>query len=315
MMATPRNHSWKRRGRCASNGLVALSLIGCLLISGCHRGARRNTELLESRIRNQEETIASLRRNLSDLEAEHQAARREAKALRASAGDDKRPLMLAEHAETQLRVSTISINTFLSGGLDRDAEYGDELLTVLVVPQDTAGDTLRASGRLEIDAIDFAAPVDEQRIGHWEFDRAKTQELWHFGLIGRGIQVTVPWQRLPISESVTVHARLTMPDGRQFDATEELRVQPPEPGESRLPVGIKPPSVEPAESAFPPIESLERNGNGAVPDAIDSTTPGFGSIERTSPATNEFLQPPLLPDLPAERMAGLMRPDWQSTAE
>ena len=297
--------------------------------SGCNRGARRSVELLESRIRNQEETIASLRRNVSTLEAEREATQREADALRAAAKSQNDPVVLAEHAETQFRVSEVYINTYLSGGLDRDGKHGDELLTVLVVPQDKAGDTLRATGKLEIDVVDFAAPTGQQRIGHWNFDRNQTRELWHFGLIGRGIQITVPWQKPPISEIVTVHARLTMPDGRQFNSTEELRVVPIESGPPTSPTGllpvpspdvetpIEPPAVEPAPSAFPPVEPAEPTPIESVPPVFDSGTPGFEPTESESPAAAgaASLQPPLLPEFEARRAISLTARGWQSTAD
>ena len=311
------------RTPCAKVG--TLLLIAAVTLSGCHRGARRSVELLESRIRNQEETIASLRRNVSTLEAEQAAVQLEADALRASAEKQNKPVMLAEHAETQFRVSTVSINTYLSGGLDRDGKHGDELLTVLVVPQDEAGDTLRATGKLEIDVVDFAAPTGEQRIGHWDFDRNKTRELWHFGLIGRGIQITVPWQRPPISETVTVHARLTMPDGRQFNATEELRVMPPD-SSKPTPLPIDPPAFESSEtepavapmpSVFPRIESAEPTAIESVPPVFDSSTPGFepfGSEQAPSKGAAS-LQPPLLPEIEARRVVGLTERGWQTTAD
>jgi len=278
---------------CAKFG--TLLLLAAVSLSGCNRGTRRSVELLESQIRNQEETIASLRRNVSTLEAEHEATQREADALRASAKSQNNPVMLAEHAETQFRVSEVSINTYLSGGLDRDGKHGDELLTVLVVPQDKAGDTLRATGKLEIDVVDFAAPTGQQRIGHWDFDRNQTRELWHFGLIGRGIQITVPWQKPPVSETVTVHTRLTMPDGRQFNATEELRVVPLESGPPTSPTGllpipspdvgspIEPPAVEPVPSTFPPVEPAEPTPVESVPPVFDSGTPGFEPAESEQP--------------------------------
>lgn len=208
--------------------LATLAALLALALPGCHTEARtRSTELLEARIRNHEETIASLRRTLSTAQAERDVALRESESLRSSLKNPGQPVLLAEHAETQLRISSIEINTLFSGGLDRDAEHGDELLTILVVPTDESGETLRASGILEIDAVDFAAPAGEQQIGHWKFDRDRTRKLWHAGLIGRGLQVTVPWQQAPVSESVTIHARLTLPDGREFHSTEPLRVLPP----------------------------------------------------------------------------------------
>ena len=206
---------------------MTLLAVVSALSGGCHSGSRRSRELLETRLRNHERTITSLQHSVSSLEEERDVARREVDALRVAARQQDNRVIPAEHAETQLRVSGIAISRMLSGSLDRDGEHGDELLTVLITPVDTSGETLRASGQLEVTAIDFAAATDQQKIGYWSFERDRTRNMWHSGLIGRGIQVTVPWQIQPASDSVTIHARLTLPDGRHFDATEAVRVSVP----------------------------------------------------------------------------------------
>jgi hypothetical protein len=281
MMAAPQQTARQLTARKWATGsrfrlLATILVVVCVSVSGCHRGARRTTEVLETRIRNQEETIASLRRNATTLKAERDIARREADAIRSTIEKPDHPVMLAEHAETQLRVSTISISKLLSGGLDRDSEHGDELLNLLVVPTDESGETLRASGILEINAVDFAAPAGQQQIGHWKYDRNQTRDLWHAGLIGKGIQVTVPWQKIPGSKTVTVHARLTLPGGRQFDTTESLRVQPP---------------------ATPVV------GSRVSEDPLSSYV-GKARVD---------LDTPLLPDFEAQRVIGLTDRRWQST--
>lgn len=207
-----------------THALAAIFIVASVCVSGCSSGSRRKTEALASRIRSQEETIASLQRAVGELEAERDAARREAATLRASTKNPSTKFFLTEHAEVQARVVGIEISRFLSGGLDRDGQPGEELLTVLVSPVDAGGDTLRATGKLDIEAVDFKASVEKQRLGRWSFSGDEAKDLWHAGLIGRGIQVTVPWKTAPTADTVTVHARLTLPDGRTFDATEELRV-------------------------------------------------------------------------------------------
>jgi len=194
------------------------------LSTGCQSGSRRSRDLLETRIRRHEQTISSLQQSVSTLQEERDVAHREIDALRTQARENGHRIIPAEHAETQLRVSSLAISRMLSGSLDRDGKHGDELLTVLISPVDQSGETLRASGDLEVTAIDFSAATDQQKIGYWSFDRDRTRSMWHSGLIGRGIQVTVPWQILPASDSVTIHARLTLPDGRHFDATETVHV-------------------------------------------------------------------------------------------
>ena len=331
MMAPQKPLQVPRRPRklCAKFG--TLLLLAAVSLSGCNRGARRSVELLESRIRNQEETIASLRRDVSTLEAE-----REATPARGGRFCELRPnrrrilCCWPSMPKRSFRVSEVSINTYPQRRSRPRREHGDELLTVLVVPQDNAGDTLRATGKLEIDVFDFAAPTGQQRIGHWDFDRDQTRELWHFGLIGRGIQITVPWQTPPVSGNSHRPRRLTMPDGRsstrlrnceRCHLTRASRL--PQRGYSQFPHPMSDRQsshhrLSSVPSAFPPIESAEPTTIESVPPpAFDSGTPGFEPAESELPASDGAanLQPPLLPEFEARRAISLTARGWQSTTD
>jgi hypothetical protein len=153
------------------------------------------------------------------------AANLESRALRQSL-NNLTALPSPEQAENSFRVTGIEIVSLLSGGLDRDDEPGDELLTLLVSPQDRTGETLRTDGTLTVEAFDFSQTGEQQRIGLWEFAGRDLADLWHSGVIGRGFRLVKPWQTMPSSGEVTVHVRLVSSDGRQFNQTGRLTVTP-----------------------------------------------------------------------------------------
>jgi hypothetical protein len=42
----------------------------------------------------------------------------------------------------------------------------------------------------------------------------------------------VDWQRIPVARELTLHARFSIPEGRKFDATTQVKIVPPGAGET-----------------------------------------------------------------------------------
>lgn len=203
-----------------------LTMLSCAAVCGCSMNSSRKQELLEARLRTQDSAIANLEEQLQTTRWDLTAARQEVDALRAG-GVTTVAAGLPEQATQSFRVDRIELNTWLSGGLDRDASPGDEHFTLLIAPQDPKGNTLRVDGELRIELFDFSLPTGQQQIGSWALDRNQTAEAWHQGVVGTGFQFTSPWQQAPRSSEVSVHTRLITTDGRQFDNTSKLRVDVP----------------------------------------------------------------------------------------
>ena len=70
-------------------------------------------------------------------------------------------------------------------------------------------------------------PAALERIGHWTFDQREVHEYWHKGVIQSGYQFELPWQSPPQSDQVLVHGHLRTADGRKFDTTLTVKVDPP----------------------------------------------------------------------------------------
>ena len=156
-----------------------------------------------------------------------QAARRESADLRTQLADGTRTARV-EQVSALGQVEGIELNRYLTGGLDRDGIPGDELLSVLIVPTDSQGNLVKAPGSVSLAVFDLSKPESQQRIGRWEFTPQKSDSLWVSGFLGSGYVIRVPWQELPQSANLLVHARLKTIDGRQFDTSQSIHIVPPD---------------------------------------------------------------------------------------
>jgi hypothetical protein len=203
-----------------------------ILFSGCHLGigasARTDQSRLEAQLRTRESSITKLENQVTVLRDELQASLLEVAALRKSfaTNDGADRVILSEEAQSTFRIKTVEISSFLSGGLDRDATPGDEILSVLLTPRDSSGEVLRADGSIEMTVYDLSRPSQQQLIGSWTFDTATTREQWHSGVIGKGFHVNVEWKTPPLGEEVFVHCRFTTTDDRAFDTNSTISVTP-----------------------------------------------------------------------------------------
>jgi len=228
------------------SAIVAALWLLPLTQAGCSLSSNRSQELVEARLRQQDDTIRELERRLQSSNETVTALQQEADTIRLASQQGMQPIP-PEQADSTFRVAKLEVSSLMSGGIDRDQSPGDDQFTLLLTPRDAAGNTLRAVGNLDIELLDFTRPSEQQRIGQWQFSRADVGTMWHQGLVGQGYQFTSPWQQLPSSPDVHVHARLTTVDGRQFDATSKLRVTPPsnsEPSTFEPPKSIRPVSAE-----------------------------------------------------------------------
>ncbi len=169
-----------------------------------------------------------MQQQIASVAAERDRRDREIGDLRKRLNERGAALPVPEQSEALFRVVGISINTLLSGGADLDDQPGEETLSVLIVPHDEQNDLVKLPGAVELSAYDMTLPEDERRLGLWTFETEKTRENWHRGLAGAGFLFQVPWDKPPTSKEVLVHVRFTTIDGRQFDKTETLRVEPVE---------------------------------------------------------------------------------------
>jgi outer membrane murein-binding lipoprotein Lpp len=197
---------------------VAAFVVGC--------ASRGQLDVLESRLRQQEDSISQLQTQLSTSQSQLQAARRETADLNTQLTSGTRTARI-EQLSALGQVEAIELNKFLTGGLDRDGSPGDELFSAVIVPTDSQGNLVKVPGSVSLTLFDLSLPEAQQRIGRWEFTPKQCESLWHSGFLGSGYIVRVPWQQPPQSAALLVHARLKTIDGRQFDTSQSIHIVPP----------------------------------------------------------------------------------------
>jgi hypothetical protein len=193
-----------------------------LAVAGC--ATPGTVESLETQLREQEDRIVALEADLVKSRSELEVARRESNALRLQTSPNAGGLV-EEQSLVLSRVEKIRFHPLLTSGVDVDSRPGDDRLTVLLMPVDRDGELLRLPGKVELELFDMTLPGDRQRIGQWTFTPEQTRARWLRSLLSAGYQYQLDWQERPHSNELTLHGRLTTADGRQFDATSQVKVQ------------------------------------------------------------------------------------------
>lgn len=206
------------------SALLALAGAGC--------AAPRNPELLETRLRQQEDEIAGLQGQLASTRYELKLARDESGMLRSQLQSAGKRTLVSEQSEVLSRTEGVKFSTLLTSGIDMDGNPGDDGLSVLLMPVDADGELVKLAGAVEFQIFDLSLPHAEQRIGEWRFDIDEARAHWHRGFMSAGYLFQLNWQHPPASTELTLHGRLIAPDGRQFNTTHTLHVKVPPAGAS-----------------------------------------------------------------------------------
>lgn len=194
-----------------------------LAISGC--ASRGNLEVLESALRQQEDQLVALQRELTATRGELEVSQNEISRLRTQLAQNGQQAHSPEHLENEFKAVGLRFNSYLTSGLDRDGIPGDEMLSVLLYPHDEQGGLVKLIGTVELKAVDLSAPKGQHEIGSWTFTPSQTKDAWHSGFLAAGFLFEQPWQQPPQGADVTLHARFKTIDGRQFEAVQPLRVK------------------------------------------------------------------------------------------
>jgi len=223
---TPRK-SKLSRSRVAQIGTCAGLLCASLLMGiGCQSASVRRSDELESRLREQQALIERLTASLDRVETDRNVVRREAAILRDELVRLQPSTEVVHAAHSLSRVDRVEILPLLSGGLDRDEIPGDELVSLLIAPRDSNGETHRVQGALSLWLRDISHPDGSHDVSSAEFSETESAALWHNGIVGRGFRVVVPLPGNLKSGDITAQVRFTTNAGRQFDTLYPLQVTP-----------------------------------------------------------------------------------------
>lgn len=267
--------------------MVALPV---LVLAGC--SLRGDVEMLESELRRQEQVQDQLTAELRTTRDDLKIAQSDSDGLRARLSQRGKVSLASEQAEVLYRADGIKFNMLLTSGANRDSRPGDDGVSVLILPVDAQGDLVKLVGAIEIELLELARD-DEKQIGRWQFTVDEVREHWHRGFLSAGYLFQLDWQSIPKTSELTLHAKLTAPDGRKFDATTQLKVNldresPAAIAESPPALQQPPAVVEPAGHSVP---AARRPAARSKPRAAKASPPSLRKPpERTNPVGHTPLE-------------------------
>lgn len=199
-----------------------MSLLLILTLMGC--GGRGNSDLLEARLRQQEDSIFALQRDLNDSQQALESARHQSEAMSKQLAKASNGSLLPEQTQALYKVTGVKVNSLLTGGVDLDSKPGDELWTTVITPHDADGETVKLPADFELELVDLNQPEENRRVGLWTFDSQEARSHWYSGFAGSGFRFELPWQTAPRNSELTLVVRMTSPDGRSFNTTSSLKI-------------------------------------------------------------------------------------------
>lgn len=201
---------------------LVLTWMSALMFCGCL--ARGNSDLLQARLREQQEHTVEVERKMEAAQADLQRARRESEQLRAELARSGKRVVAAEYTESLVRASKLQINSLVSGGLNRDDRPGDDAVVAYISLVDDDGESIKLPGTVELTLLDPSLPEPSRQIGHWRFSADECRSKWTRGFAGSGFQFTVQLEDPVLHEQLVLNAKLTTADNRVFDASQIIRV-------------------------------------------------------------------------------------------
>lgn len=123
------------------------------------------------------------------------------------------------------RVERVTLNRALTGGYERDAQFGDAGVAVLVEPRDARGQLVAAAGPISVVLLDRGASGDAARVARWEFTAEQAATLYRRTPHGEGFYLEMPWPGSPPARShLHLFVRYTTKDRRNVEASREIDV-------------------------------------------------------------------------------------------
>lgn len=212
-------------GTCRRLCLTALALVA-VLISAAAGGCNGNKASLEdtarlTRIQELEDQLAEKVRLLARKEGQLREQAKIVQQLRKLDGD--------RGLDALIHVDHIEIER-LSGGFDDNGDGIDEGIRVHLRLFDQHGETMRATGSVQVKLLDLAAPSGQRDLGQIELTPPQLNALWFGRFLTKHYTVKVFW---PAGVSSPRHERITVVvvftdllSGRSFDAQRVVEVSP-----------------------------------------------------------------------------------------
>ena len=202
--------------------LLSLAVIAA---SGC--ASRGSVDLLEARLREREDQLHSLHAQVDRTNVELTAARRLNESLKQKVVQPANHEPALDLSEQHFQVTGLKINSLLTGGFNRDGQPGDDQVTLVFSAINQREQPVQLPGQVECELLDPSRSAEQQRLGLWTFDAAKTRAAWQKTLGSFGYRFELPWQLPPTNSDLELHVRFLSQHGDRFEASAPIRIALP----------------------------------------------------------------------------------------
>ncbi len=203
--------------RCFILLLVLQATVGC--------AADRQGELLEARLREQQDYAAKLASQLERAQADLSVASQESNSLRQQlVASGKQPLH-PEQADVLYRMAKLKIDQYQSSIIPI-GNSNRPLINMVLTPVDQFNESIKLPGDVTINIID----QQDSLLGTHRFTAAQVREKWNAGWVSSGFVFQLPWpENVSLSDlsgqQIELKATFKTADGREFEATHQLKVK------------------------------------------------------------------------------------------
>jgi len=198
-------------------------LLWTVLLAGCI--SRGSTELLEARLRQQEDLLVQQQDDLTASKDSIAELRRENDFLNQQLAQKGNRFLAPETSQAISRVQSIRIHKLMTGMRISAENSGESVLHLVVQPVDADGEIVKVSGEF---AIEFQPPqegvkqIPDSQPVVTTFPIQESSHHWHKGVLVSGYQFEIPIEVVPSSKSGTVRVRFRTADGREFSTSYQL---------------------------------------------------------------------------------------------
>ncbi len=231
-----------------------LLLLVLPLAVGC--AADRQSELLEARLREQQDYAAQLASQLERAKADLMVANQESNTLRQQlVANGKQPLQ-PEQADVLYRMAKLQIDQFQSSIIPV-GNSGRALINMVLTPVDQFNEPIKLPGDV---TIKIFAQQDSLLETH-RFSAEQVRKKWNAGWVSSGFVFQLPWPDkvtaadLP-GQQIELKATFKTADGREFEATHQLKIKA---------------DLNPQGNLDKPVKQADFDQNKASSDRIDTS--------------------------------------------
>jgi len=198
--------------RCLSLMLTGLTLTGC----------RGNVDLLEARLRSQEDLLSRTQADLSQVRGELVASQSLTGRLQRQLAEATQGKLLPEQAAALFQIEGLHIDERLTAITPLQNPKSPATLNVVVFPHDADHQAVKAPGNVELQLFGPNQQPGDEPIAHWNFGVAQVREHWHRGPIGQGFQFQVPCASARTDDQLLLRAKFETIDGRVYEAQKTI---------------------------------------------------------------------------------------------